>query len=376
MNTSKYLKIAFALLTVAVIVVACGSPESAVTDLPVFPSPTKTELTPTAYEADPENEDLAVRLGLTEPQVATLRSLAQLDDYPLYSMYYYSEYQGTSADDSLEKPAVSETWTPAPSWACSLFAALGDPDGGVYGRNFDWEHSPAVLLFTDPPSGYASVSMVDIAFLGFSGTGAAGLTERPLGTILDLLDAPYLPIDGVNEMGVAIGMAAVPAGDVPHDPDKETLGSLGVIRAVLDKAADVDEAVAILTSHNIDFSGGPPIHYLVADRAGGAALVEHYMGEVKVITNQSPWHHATNFLRSSEGDSAEGACWRYDKIQQQLTDMEGKLTPLAAMSLLEAVSQDNTQWSIVYGMNTGEVHVALDRKYQQVYVLHLDVIGE
>ena len=35
----------------------------------------------------------------------------------------------------------------------------------VYGRNFDWQYSPALLLFTNPPDGYASVSMVDIEYL-------------------------------------------------------------------------------------------------------------------------------------------------------------------------------------------------------------------
>jgi len=34
------------------------------------------------------------------------------------------------------------------AWACSLFAGLGDVEQRLYGRNFDWDHSPAVLLFT------------------------------------------------------------------------------------------------------------------------------------------------------------------------------------------------------------------------------------
>jgi Flp pilus assembly protein TadD len=31
-----------------------------------------------------------------------------------------------------------------------------------YGRNFDWDFSPALLLFTNPPDGYASVSRGDL----------------------------------------------------------------------------------------------------------------------------------------------------------------------------------------------------------------------
>ena len=53
------------------------------------------------------------------------------------------------------------------NWTCSLFAALGDDQEFKFGRNFDWEYSPGLLLFTNPLDGYASVSMVDIAYLGF-----------------------------------------------------------------------------------------------------------------------------------------------------------------------------------------------------------------
>lgn len=38
------------------------------------------------------------------------------------------------------------------SWAGSFFAALGDADHRLLGRNFDWRYSPARLLFTDPPA--------------------------------------------------------------------------------------------------------------------------------------------------------------------------------------------------------------------------------
>jgi len=35
------------------------------------------------------------------------------------------------------------------------------------------------------------------------------------------------------------------------------------------------------------------------------------------------------------------------------------------------VSQDGTQWSIVYEMNAGTVDVAMGRKYDAVHALHL-----
>ena len=63
----------------------------------------------------------------------------------------------------------------------------------LYGRNFDWQYSPALLLFTDPPDGYASVSMVDIAYLGFDGKKAGTVTDLSLTERARLLFAPSWP---------------------------------------------------------------------------------------------------------------------------------------------------------------------------------------
>jgi hypothetical protein len=316
--------------------------------------------------------------GLTDEEAATLTSLVKIDDYPLYTMHYYGNYDQWRASTAggsimmemdLRNPDLA-TWPS--TWACSLFAALGDAGNMLYGRNFDWEHSPAVLLFTAPPDGYASVSMVDIAYLGFNGAEADALTDLPLSELEALLDTPFLPFDGMNEQGLTIGMAAVPPGHMLPDPQKETVDSVMIIRLMLDRASTVDEAVAILKSYNIDMGGGPPIHYLIADASGRSVLVEFYQGEVIVIPNETPWHLATNFLRASYGASAEGVSWRYDSLFQQLSETEGYITPQEAMDLLKDVSQANTQWSIVYGMSTGDIIVSMERQYDNVYTFTLD----
>jgi hypothetical protein len=297
---------------------------------------------------------------LSEQQIATLSSLQKVDDYPLYTMHYYGSSEAGlsfSTDSSL-----------SPAWGCSLFAAMGGADK-FYGRNFDWEMSPALLLFNHPTDGYDSVSVVDIAYL--VDDNADTLTDLPIEQRLALLEAPVLPFDGMNERGLTVGMAAVPADVVQPDPNKETIDSLMVIRKMLDQAGDVDEAVAILQSYNIDWGSGPPLHYLIADRSGRAVLAEFYQGELRLLPNDQPWHLATNFLRSSVDGSAAGQCSRYDRIDQVLSTAEGNLDSENAMSLLQDVSQPNTQWSIVYGMSTGSVTVAMGEKYDHVHTFDI-----
>jgi hypothetical protein len=261
---------------------------------------------------------------------------------------------------------------PAPSWGCSLFAALDDPDNRLYGRNFDWEYSPALLLYTEPSDGYDSVSMVDIAYFGFDGDKAHSVAGLPLAERQSLLSAPLWPFDGMNEAGLVVGMAAVPAGNMRPDPGKETIGSLGVIREMLDHAADVDEAVAILESYNVDMEGGPPLHYLVADCSGRAVLVEFYRGQTVIMPNENPWHQATNFLRASTGDSAQGHCRRYDRIHETLSAAGGRLDRQEAMDLLASVAQPNTQWSVVYNASDGTIDVVMGRDYASPHSFQLE----
>ncbi len=306
--------------------------------------------------------------ALTEDEIATLSSIEKLDDHPLYSMHYVGDYphplivESSLPGDEFVQGTVSSY---QPGWGCTLFAAMGDPDARLYGRNFDWNFSPALLLFTNPSDGYASVSMVDIEYLGF---GKEDLTELPVEKLVSLLEAPTLPFDGMNETGLAIGMAAVPGGEMKDDPQKRTIGELGVMREILDHAATVNEAIDILERYDIDM-GNVPVHYLVASRAGESALVEFYRGKMSVMRNIEPWQLATNFLVASVDGRTEGQCHRYDIVSSVLEDVEGVLSVDQAMNLLSKVSQDSpddnadTEWSVVYDMTNGGVNIVLDREY-------------
>ena len=296
---------------------------------------------------------------LSVHDAATLSSLDQIDDFPLYTMVYEG-----GLDD--EDNAAWQRYKEEPAWACSLFAAYGDSNEILYGRNFDWDFSPAMLLFMDPPGGYASVSMVDIYYLGFGGDRAFGITDLPLEEQAGLLDAPYIPFDGMNEEGLVVGMAAVPPGNMWEDPAKETIDSLMVIRKILDGAATIDEAVEIIQGYNINM-GSTPIHYLISEKSGRSALLEFSKGELLVLPNEYPWQMATNFLMSQISESRDISCGRYRAIEEKLTDLGGEISPDQALDLLEDVAQPSTQWSIVYRVSAGEVWVVMGGKFKDIH---------
>jgi len=104
-------------------------------------------------------------------RIKTIGSLKKLDDFPLYMMSFYGDYElpEYTAKGTLPQDMQIGNQPGNPNfWACTCFSAQGENGNQLLARNFDWEDHPALLLFTDPPGRYASVSMVDISYLGYS----------------------------------------------------------------------------------------------------------------------------------------------------------------------------------------------------------------
>jgi hypothetical protein len=298
-----------------------------------------------------------------DPQAQTLASLHKVDDHPLYTMTYYGDYPV-----KLPIGVASAPVERAP-WGCSLFVTFADPTHVLFGRNFDWDDHPALLLFTEPPDGYAAVSMVDISYLGFEHGNLDDLDT--LAGRAPLLRAPLLPFDGMNEYGLTVGMAAVDPSPAPSDPRKPTIGSLRIIRVLLDRARTTQEALDLIAGYNIDFSGGPPIHYLIADRVGHAAVVEYKDGAMQIVRNDRPWLAATNFYLAGASSELRWQDERYAMLDSALDRASGVLLAVEAMDLLGAVAQYHTRWSVVYDLSTGDIHLAMAKRYDQLHRFQL-----
>ncbi|MBN1487530.1 MAG: linear amide C-N hydrolase [Anaerolineae bacterium] len=328
----------------------------------------------------------ALFFPLSEKQLRTLSSLERVNNYPLYTMKYYAAYD---LIDHVQNGANALSYSPVdipdklPSWACTCFAALNQNADMVFGRNFDWRNRPTLLLFTYPDDKYATVSMVDIAYLidynaaDYKGLDGEVPPKLSWSEQLNLLNAPFLPFDGMNEKGLTIGMMAVDHAQPPFDAEKLTIGSLAAMRMVLDYASNVDEALELLETYNIDFEGGPPLHYLIADATGHAVVIEFTGGEMVVLPNEEPWLVSTNFIISEElpFEPTKSPCVRYNIVHKALVENQGAFSPGKAMGVLQKVSQDSTIWSIVYNMKTGHVAVVMGRNYEEVDTFKLEFMN-
>jgi hypothetical protein len=299
--------------------------------------------------------------------VRTVASLERVDDYPLFVMQYHGDYFfDWFSEHGIDWPLFKKFYKALNPDACTSFAALRNEGNAVFGRNFDWQHRSSLLLFTEPTDGYASVSMVDLYYLGLEGMQEIPWTKR-----FNLLGTPYAIMDGMNEWGVAVGQNAVPFKKLPYDPNKPTLISNQLMRAILDHARDVNEAIALIQKYNPNF---PVVcgHLHIADVSGNSVVVEYVDGRAVIVRNDKPWQVSTNFLLCEAPEAqAKSSCWRYDTAWEFLSKANGRITQDEAMSLLRSVKLDNTVWSVVYNLSTGNIRIAMGKDYEKIHSFHL-----
>jgi hypothetical protein len=301
--------------------------------------------------------------------VRTLASLKKVDDYPLYTMTWQGGYDSLGLLHNLYEYLFDSNPSAAVSQpACTLFSSCGKGNA-LYGRNLDWSYSPVLLLFADPSDAYASVTLVNIGYLGFRKT--AGQELPSWSKRLRLLLTPGIPYEGINEWGLTIAVASVPQMDVQVKPELKTLQSLAIIRLVLDRAKNTEEAVNLMKKYNVNFTPGPPVHYLIADPQGHSCVIEYHEEGIQVLESDQPWQAATNFYLFDADDNKKSQCSRYTTASQKLKENQGKITIPEAFTLLQEVSLGNTQWSVVYDMTEKEIHVVLAKNFGKIHTFKL-----
>lgn len=280
-------------------------------------------------------------------------------DYKLedYLMFKFMENNGLNPYDKM-LDMINRPF----SFFCSTFSALNESGGYIFGRNLDYKKEDTiVLLYSKPSDGYASVSMVDGVFIGYKGTDSQNYKNH-------LLAAAYLPMDGMNECGLAIATNSVESF-IDYDSTKVTIGSSTALRMMLDYAKTVDEAVELLKKFNLHFSGGQSLNYMISDATGKSVIVGFLGSKMEITENKNSWQVVTNFRVPAFEDEevAKKGCARYKRIFEGLNEKNGKVSPNDSMNLLRKVAQPNTTWSVVYDKSTGDIKVAAHSDYSKIY---------
>ena len=256
----------------------------------------------------------------------------------------------------------------ADNFGCSAFSAKGE-SGYYFGRNFDWYNCNALIVEAYPENGYSSISTVNTDFIGF---GANMMSDDVLTTA-----AIYAPIDGMNEKGLCVSVNMIEDNEsVDQKTDKPDITTTTAVRLLLDKAADVDEALELLGQYDMHASKGLTVHFAVADANGKCVAVEYLNSEM--IVTETPV--VTNFYfaeGSKNGKGTQQSHERYEKLMQTLSD-KSSFTADEVMNALESVSKHNyndgetTEWSTVFNQSTGEVICCHRENYDKKYTFNIN----
>ena len=237
-------------------------------------------------------------------------------------------------------------------FACSALRAADKLGTTISGRNFDWDPCTGMIIRNIPGNGqYSSISTVNMDFLGF------GDGYKPTGLInsFKAVAGVFVPLDGINEKGLVV--ADLMAGDkevTDQRSSRPDLTTTGAVRLLLNRAADVGEAVDLLKRFDMHSDIGSAHHLFVADAKGESVAIEwvnnemivtpskvlnnHYLCEQKKGTGSGPlsWQHEASLLKSwDECGGVMGA--------EEMAD-----AMFAAVELPDQGGFGGTQWTVVY----------------------------
>lgn len=309
----------------------------------------------------------------------------------LYSMEYDGDYgfdeflaRGGAASDAAVADYLTEFLSRGfykaesnvgtGEYGCSTICTTDENGEVLFGRNYDWEECSAILIHTKPANGYESISTCCLDFLGF---GKDYTPDGSIGERMMTLAAVYVPLDGMNEKGLMV--ADLMAGDkeeTHQNTERADLTTTTAIRLLLDKAADVDEAIELLKQYDMNSSIGAAHHFSIADAGGKSVVVEYIEGEMvvteaKVVTN--------HYLSKGDkyGVGSEQSHERFDILAQYSggTNQEGVREMLKSVAQFRfhqsEDSYERTMWSVVYTPSALTAEFYFRENYEQSYILSL-----
>ena len=281
------------------------------------------------------------------------------------------------------------------TFSCTSFqAGKTNGNGFWYGRNYDYYKNPTLVTTSYPKKGYASIAVSDMSHFGYS------LEKLPtsLKDKISSLAAIYAPLDGVNEKGLCTSIMALPKMAAQQESGKHKVGTTIIMRLWLDRCATVQEALDLAASLDIrhDAVVGSGYHYLIADANGDCAVLEFDKEDgwksmvvrkgaddkYMLVTN----HLLSEKYYSSEPDMSVGnihskSWWRYETVDNYLSERNGILTKDEAMEILgivhwkdllwETGTVEDTQYTCVYD----QMNLTLDLRNWNDYdkVLHFEL---
>ncbi len=300
----------------------------------------------------------------------TLQSVVKVTD-DLYLMTHYGDREALFWKENqrtIDDPLLNDR-----SRHCSIFSTTTEK-AVVMGRNWDNENMGAIIVsLYHPPGGYASISFCRSVDPGFwKDINLERIRSLQIGR--KLLLAPFHAMDGINEHGLAVGVAAVKQTAVSPKSGKELVFIPFLIRIILDHAKNVDEALRLvekfipfeIDEHSVNS------HLFVVDASGRSVILEYEQDRWRTIYTDRSWQvMSTKPVYSVPDSDLRENCWRYRGMPEALESVDGNVDWKGGMRILQDVEQKGTTWSIVYLPVTRELYFSVYK--QRDDICHLTI---
>jgi len=328
----------------------------------------------------------------TEEQDATLKTLTRVDSLgELYIMDYTADYcleqmiaaggvksnaellgfaQKNLLDISLSAKDLEH------DFGCSSFLVQDQNGHWLFCRNFDYQFKEPVNVVTRTKGTIGTFCMNMAIKSATSGSPDDGWSDNSLYVV-----APLGMVDGMNENGVAISVLVVKSyGAEQHEVGKSNITTTAIVREILDKAKNVDDALKLFDSHNFFAHGGSwqsNYHFFIADATGRSVVVE-YVNSGRDNKDDKNFHKeviesryvTNNFLYPAFREPLSDE-WREALIAEKINSVK---TKSQAFQLLNDVFQTyeeegktypETLWSLVYDLTDKTTYIITGHEMKQ-----------
>ena len=273
---------------------------------------------------------------------------------------------------------------------CTTFNCKTPEGNTLLARNFDFKDAPCTVIWTHPKNGYASVSMTDNNMMIYGKSLKPTDKIRKYRTLL----APYIAVDGINEKGLAIAVLELKHPAVNGcDTTKGNITTTCMIRAILDKCANIDEAIAMFEKFNMHDSLFCAYHYQMTDASGRSVILEYdWTGDELKLNLYSPEDFGSKFgvqscanfcvnkniVNEQKDFGHERAAVAFDRVEKN----GGILTKRQAMDTLKDVRltykhemypwRISSLWSALYDSTDKKLDLCAGMKYDTIYEFSVD----
>ncbi len=172
---------------------------------------------------------------------------------------------------------------------------------------------------------------------------------------------------GMNEKGLFFDAARTPFQEIFFEGKSNPTGFIW--QTILDQAANVKEAIAILQQHNLPELS--EVTVMLADASGNAVLVGAHNHSVGIWPVAGATLLQTNFNQWHPNLSNEPACWRYDTATRHLAQFK-EVSVENILSILRKTHQDSmTVYSNIYDLKNKTVYIYNKRNFDHALTVQL-----